>query len=80
VAVLLAPYDLREMTMLGDAGSNAFGAVLGLESVRRFTGFRRAGAIGALAAVTLLGEHRSLGDLIETTPGLRTLDSLGRYP
>jgi hypothetical protein len=51
-----------------------------LESVRRFTGFRRAGAIGALAAVTLLGEHRSLGDLIETTPGLRTLDSLGRYP
>ena len=80
VAVLLAPYDLREMTMLGDAGSNAFGAVLGLESVRRFTGFRRAGAIGALAAVTLMGEQRSLGDLIETTPGLRTLDSLGRYP
>ena len=80
VAVLLAPYDLREMTMLGDAGSNAFGAVLGLESVRRFTGLRRASAIGALAAVTLLGEQRSLGDLIETTPGLRTLDALGRYP
>ena len=41
VAVLLAPYDHREMTMLGDAGSNALGAVLGLESVRRFTGLRR---------------------------------------
>jgi hypothetical protein len=80
VAVLLAPYDLREMTMLGDAGSNAFGAVLGLESVRRFTGLRRASAIGALAAVTLLGEQRSLGSLIETTRGLRTLDSLGRHP
>ncbi|HEX6723726.1 MAG TPA: glycosyltransferase [Gaiella sp.] len=80
VAVLLAPYDLREMTMLGDAGSNAFGAVLGLESVRRLTGLRRASAIGALAAVTLLGEQRSLGSLIETAPGLRTLDSLGRYP
>jgi hypothetical protein len=80
LAVLLAPYDLREMTMLGDAGSNAFGAVLGLESVRRFTGLRRASAIGALAAVTLLGEQRSLGDLLETTPGLRTLDALGRYP
>ena len=61
VAVLLAPYDLREMTMLGDAGSNAFGAVLGLESVRRLTGLRRASAIGALAAVTLVGEQRSLG-------------------
>jgi hypothetical protein len=80
VAVLLAPYDLREMTMLGDAGSNAFGALLGLESVRRFTGLRRASAIGALAAVTLLGERQSLGSLIETTPGLRTLDSLGRRP
>lgn len=80
LAVLLAPYDLREMTMLGDAGSNAFGAVLGLESVRRFTGLRRASAIGALAAVTFLGEQRSLGSFIETTPGLRTLDSLGRQP
>jgi Glycosyl transferase family 2 len=80
VAVLLAPYDLREMTMLGDAGSNALGAVLGLESVRRLTGLRRASAIGALAAVTLLGERRSLGSLIESTPGLRALDALGRYP
>jgi hypothetical protein len=78
VAVLLAPYDLREMTMLGDAGSNALGAVLGLESVGRLTGLRRASAIGALAAVTVLGERRSLGSLIESTPGLRTLDSLGR--
>jgi hypothetical protein len=79
-AVLLAPYDLREMTMLGDAGSNALGAVLGLESVRRLTGLRRTSAIGALAALTLLGERRSLGALIESTPGLRALDSLGRHP
>ena len=80
VAVLLAPYDHREMTMLGDAGSNALGAVLGLESVRRFTGLRRIGAIGALAAVTVLGERRSLGTLIESTPVLRTLDAFGRHP
>jgi hypothetical protein len=80
VAVLLAPYDHREMTMLGDAGSNALGAMLGLESVRRHTGLRRMSAIGALAAVTLLGERRSLGALIESTPGLRELDGLGRHP
>jgi len=80
VAVLLAPYDHREMTMLGDAGSNALGALLGLESVRRLTGLRRASAILALAAVTLVGERRSLGSLIESTPGLRSLDALGRVP
>ena len=80
VAVLLAPYDLREMTMLGDAGSNALGAVLGLESVGRLTGTRRAAAILALGALTALGERRSLGDLIERTPLLRELDALGRAP
>ena len=80
VAVLLAPYDHREMTMLGDAGSNALGAVLGLESVRRLTGLRRTSAIVALATVTVLGERRSLGALIETTPVLRSLDALGREP
>jgi Glycosyl transferase family 2 len=80
VAVLLAPYDHREMTMLGDAGSNALGAVLGLESVRRLTGLRRASAIAALAAATVVGERRSLGRLIETTSGLRTLDAFGRHP
>jgi len=80
VAVLLAPYDHREMTMLGDAGSNALGAVLGLESVRRLTGLRRVSAIGALAAVTIVGERRSLGTLIESAPLLKDLDALGRYP
>ena len=78
VAVLLAPYDHREMTMLGDAGSNALGAMLGLESVRRLTGLRRTSAILALGAVTLVGERRSLGSWIESTPGLRSLDALGR--
>ena len=80
VAVLLAPYDHREMTMLGDAGSNALGAVLGLHSVRRFSGPRRLGAIGALALLTLLADRRSLGELIASTTGLRALDALGRTP
>jgi hypothetical protein len=77
-AVLLLPYDLREKVMLGDAGSNALGAMLGLSSVSRLTGKSRWLAIGALAGLNLLGERRSLGGLIESTPGLRTLDGLGR--
>ncbi len=78
VAVLLAPYDLREMTMLGDAGANALGAMLGLSSVSKLTGRGRWAAIGALAGLTILGEARSLGELIERTPLLRELDAVGR--
>ena len=80
VAVMLAPYDLREMTMLGDAGANALGAMLGLNSVGKLTGRGRWSAIGVLAGLTLLGETRSLGELIERTPALRELDALGRQP
>ena len=78
IAVLLAPYDLREMTMLGDAGSNALGAVLGYGSVATFTARGQRLAIAALAGLTIIGEVRSLGELIERTPGLALLDRLGR--
>lgn len=79
-AIILLPYDLGEMMMLGDSGSNSLGAVLGFESVGRFTGKMRWAAIGFLAAVSLFGEYRSLGRAIECTPGLRGLDRLGRLP
>ena len=77
-AVLVAPYDLREMTMLGDAGSNALGALLGLSSVDRFTGRGRKLAIAALAGLNLLGETRSFNELIERSPFLSRLDQMGR--
>jgi len=80
IAVLLAPYDLREMVMLGDSGSNTLGAMLGFESVGRFTERQRWSAIAALAGLTLLGERRSLGGLIERTPVVRVLDGWGRQP
>lgn len=78
IAVLLAPYDLREMTMLGDAGANGLGALLGYGSVSKLTGRRQILSIAALAALTVVGETRSLGDLIERTRGLRELDAWGR--
>ena len=77
-AVILAPYDLREMAMLGDSGSNALGALLGLKSVDLLTARSRWLAIGALAGLNFLGELRSLGVLIERAPILRELDRLGR--
>lgn len=78
-AVLIAPYDLREMAMLGDSGSNALGALLGWSSVSRITGTRnRWLAIAALAGLTALGERTSLGQIIERTPALRRVDEWGR--
>ena len=79
-AAVLLPFDCREMTMLGDAGSNVLGALLGLSSVGWLTGRGRWIAIGALTSLNILGEARSLGDVIERTPLLRELDELGRQP
>jgi hypothetical protein len=78
IAVLLTPYDLREMTMLGDAGANGLGAMLGYGSVSKLTARGQVLSIAALAALTIAGETRSLGALIERTPGLLQLDRLGR--
>jgi hypothetical protein len=78
LAVLIAPYDLREMAMLGDAGSNALGALLGFESVGRLRGAARWTVIGGLATLTILGERRSLGELIEQSRPFSQLDRLGR--
>ena len=79
-AAILLPCDCREMTMLGDAGSNVLGGLLGLRSVGRLTGRGQWIAIGALASLNLLGDIRSLGELIERTPVLRRLDAIGRQP
>ena len=78
LAVLLLPYDLRERVMLGDAGSNAFGALLGFKSVDRFRGWGRFAAVAGVVALNLVGERRSLGEVIERTPGLSHLDRMGR--
>jgi hypothetical protein len=78
VAVLLCPYDLRERGMLGDAGSNALGAVIGLELVARLDARGRWTAVGILAGLNLLGERLSFGQAIERIPVLASADRLGR--
>jgi Glycosyl transferase family 2 len=78
LAVLLLPYDLRERLMLGDAGSNALGAMLGFKSVDRIRGWGRWAALAGVVVLNVIGERRSLGELIERTPGLSQLDRMGR--
>jgi UDP-N-acetylmuramyl pentapeptide phosphotransferase/UDP-N-acetylglucosamine-1-phosphate transferase len=77
-ALVAGAYDLRERAMLGDTGANLLGALAGLWLVLTLSGTGQLIALGLLAAVTVLGEIRSLSALIERTPGLRELDSWGR--
>jgi len=76
--LVLLPLDLSEVGMLGDTGSNAIGAVAGLWLVLTLSTTGQAVALAIMVAVTVYGEFRSIATLIDRTPGLRHLDSLGR--
>jgi UDP-GlcNAc:undecaprenyl-phosphate/decaprenyl-phosphate GlcNAc-1-phosphate transferase len=76
--LVLLPLDLREIGMLGDTGSNAIGAVAGLWLVLTLSTTGQAIALAVMALVTVYGEFRSIAAVIDRTPGLRHLDSLGR--
>jgi UDP-GlcNAc:undecaprenyl-phosphate/decaprenyl-phosphate GlcNAc-1-phosphate transferase len=71
-------YDLRERTMLGDVGANLIGAVAGLWLIYAFDTTGQAIALAIVLAITAYGEFRSLSALIERTPLLRQIDSIGR--
>jgi UDP-GlcNAc:undecaprenyl-phosphate/decaprenyl-phosphate GlcNAc-1-phosphate transferase len=79
-AVALLPEDLGEHAMLGDAGANALGALLG---VAAGTTLSRRGQVLALAGIVVLtgaSEFVSFTEVIERTGPLRWLDLLGRRP
>ncbi len=78
-ALALLPEDLGERAMLGDAGANALGAMLGASAA----GLSRTGRITLLAAIvgiTAASEKVSFTKVIERTPALHWLDMLGRRP
>ncbi|SRR6266511_980832 len=77
-AAALLPADLGEEIMLGDAGANALGAVLGTAVVAGTGRLGRAGVLTGLVALTLASEKVSFTRVIERTPVLRELDALGR--
>ena len=72
------PEDLAGRSMLGDTGANAAGALLGTALVQR-SGLRgRLLALAVVSALTVASEKVSFTKVIESTPGLRELDALGR--
>ena len=74
----LLPADLGEQVMLGDCGANSLGALLGLRLAALPGRGTRAGLLGVVTALTLASEKVSFTRVIESTPGLRELDRLGR--
>jgi UDP-N-acetylmuramyl pentapeptide phosphotransferase/UDP-N-acetylglucosamine-1-phosphate transferase len=77
-AAALLPVDLNEEIMLGDAGANALGALLGVALAARTGTVGRAVLLAGLAALTATSEKVSFTRVIERTPVLRELDALGR--
>ena len=71
-------FTLRERAMLGDTGSNMVGALIGIWLVTTLSDPGRYLALGALVALTIYGEFRSISRAIERVPPLKQLDSLGR--
>ena len=77
---VLAYFDLTEQGMMGDTGSNAVGAIAGLWMVLVLDTTGQAIALAVVFLITLYGEFRSISQLIDRTPVLRFIDSLGRAP
>lgn len=78
-AVALLPEDLGERAMLGDAGANALGALLGL-SAAHLPRPVRLGLLTGVVALNAASEFVSFTKVIQATPALRWLDQLGRRP
>lgn len=72
--------DLREDLMLGDTGANVVGATFGIAVLVTATPLTRTVVLGVVVALNLLSEVVSFSRVIASTPGLRTLDALGRRP
>jgi len=79
-AVGLLPEDLGERLMLGDAGANALGAVLGIGALLELGPGARTVAMVVLVVLNAAAEVSSFSRLIDRAPVLRRLDRLGRRP
>ena len=77
-AVGLLVDDLRERLMLGDAGANPLGGVLGLAVVLATGPGVRDMVLVALVTLNVAGELVSFSRVIDLVPPLRALDRAGR--
>jgi hypothetical protein len=79
-AAALLPEDLGESAMLGDAGANALGALLGTAAATTLRRRDRLAVLSVIVGLTAASEFVSFTRVIERTGPLRWLDMLGRRP
>lgn len=70
--------DLRERVMLGDAGANVLGAVVGLAVVLATAPFTRTVVLIVVLILNVASEVISFSRVIAAVPPLRVFDRLGR--
>ncbi|GGS57392.1 hypothetical protein GCM10010156_15120 [Planobispora rosea] len=79
-AAALLPEDLGERSMLGDAGANALGALLGLAATATLGRPGRLAVLGTVVALTAASEKISFTRVIAGNRVLNRIDMLGRRP
>ncbi|MFF5205351.1 hypothetical protein [Streptosporangium sp. NPDC000396] len=79
-AAALLPEDLGERAMLGDAGANALGALLGLAAAVTLGRPGRLAVLGTVVALTAASEKISFTRVIAGNPVLNRIDMFGRRP
>jgi UDP-GlcNAc:undecaprenyl-phosphate/decaprenyl-phosphate GlcNAc-1-phosphate transferase len=79
-AIGLLPLDLGERVMLGDAGANTLGALVGVALVADGGPRRLPIAVAVVVGLTATSEIISFSRAIDSTRPLRWLDRLGRQP
>ncbi len=78
VAAVALVMDLREVAMLGDAGSNVLGFIVGVGLVDTLPTWGLGAVLAVVLVLHLLAETVTLSRIIEATPPLRWFDRLGR--
>ncbi|MDQ3952813.1 MAG: hypothetical protein M3279_07630, partial [Actinomycetota bacterium] len=74
----LLPTDLGERGMLGDAGANPVGGLLGLGLAASLDAAALTAVVLVLLALNAASERWSFSEVIARTPPLRAFDSIGR--
>ena len=77
-AAALLPEDLGERSMLGDAGANALGALVGAAFAAGASRRTLVVGLAALVGLTAASERVSYSQVIDGAPPLAWLDRLGR--